>query len=41
MRWVEALHAGAPPKVVMRATHEKALEHINFSDLASHAIDMS
>ena len=41
MRWVEALHAGAPPKVVMRATHEKALEHINFSDLSGHAIDMS
>ncbi len=41
LRWVEALQAGAAPRVVMRATHEKALEHVRFSDLVSHAIDVS
>ena len=29
------------PGVVMRATHEKALEHIRFSDLVGHALDVS
>ena len=40
-RWQEALEAGVAPKVVMRATHEGALEHIEFADLSSHAIDLS
>jgi uncharacterized protein (DUF2237 family) len=41
LRWVQALEAGAAPKVVMRATHERALEVISFSDLKNHAIDLS
>ena len=40
-RWQEALEAGAAPKVVMRATHQRALEIIGFSDLSRHAIDIS
>jgi len=41
IRWVQALEADAAPRVVMRATHERALEIINFSDLKNHAIDLS
>lgn len=40
-RWKEALEAGMAPQVVMRATHERALEIIDFADLKSHALDMS
>ncbi|MXX16126.1 MAG: DUF2237 domain-containing protein [Gammaproteobacteria bacterium] len=40
-RWQEALEAGAAPKVVMRATHQRALEIIGFADLSRHAIDIS
>jgi len=41
LRWVQALEAEAAPKVIMRATHERALEVISFSDLKNHAIDLS
>jgi uncharacterized protein (DUF2237 family) len=41
MRWVEALQAGAAPRVIMRATHESALEMIAFVDLKDHALDLS
>jgi len=40
-RWQEAMEAGAAPKVVMRATHQGALEHVAFKDLSSNAIDLS
>ncbi len=40
-RWQQALEGGAAPKVVMRATHQRALEEIEFSDLSAHAIDLS
>jgi uncharacterized protein (DUF2237 family) len=40
-RWREALEAGAAPRVVMRATHQRALEVISFKDLSLHAIDLS
>jgi uncharacterized protein len=40
-RWAEALLAGTPPKVVLRATHEGALEHCDLEDLKRHAIDLS
>ncbi len=40
-RWTEALKAGAPPQVVLRATHEGALEHCGLEDLKRHAIDLS
>jgi uncharacterized protein (DUF2237 family) len=41
MRWVEALQAGAAPRVIMRATNESALEVIAFVDLKDHALDLS
>ena len=41
MRWVEALQADAAPRVIMRATHESALEMIAFGDLKDHALDLS
>ncbi len=40
-RWQEALEAGMAPRVVMRATHQGALEVIDFKDLSRHAIDLS
>ena len=40
-RWAEALEAGAAPRVIMRATHERALEVIEFADLSQHALDLS
>jgi len=40
-RWQEALAAGAAPKVVLRATHEGALEHCELADLKSHAVDLA
>ena len=40
-RWQEAFEAGSAPKVVLRATHRRALEIISLADLKSHAIDLS
>ena len=40
-RWTEALADGSAPKVVLRATHEGALEHCDLADLKRHAIDLS
>ncbi len=40
-RWAEALEAGAAPRVIMRATHEAALEYASFADLKNHALDLS
>lgn len=40
-RWQEALKAGAAPKVVMRATHQGALEIVAFENLSANAIDLS
>jgi uncharacterized protein len=40
-RWQEALLAGAAPRVVLRATHESALDIIELADLSRHAIDLS
>lgn len=39
-RWREAFEAGAAPRVVLRATHERALEIIALADLKAHAIDL-
>jgi len=39
-RWQEALEAGQAPRVVLRATHEAALEHCELADLKRHAIDL-
>jgi uncharacterized protein (DUF2237 family) len=40
-RWQQALEAGRAPRVVLAATHERALEIISFDDLKRHAIDLA
>jgi uncharacterized protein len=40
-RWQEALKAGRAPRVVLRATHEGALEYCALADLKRHAVDLS
>jgi len=40
-RWQEALEAGVAPRVVLQATHERALEIVELSDLKRHALDLS
>jgi uncharacterized protein (DUF2237 family) len=37
LRWKEALGAGVAPKVVLQATHIKALEVVDLQDLVAHA----
>lgn len=37
LRWKEALGAGVAPKVVLQATHIKALEVVDLQDLMAHA----
>jgi len=40
-RWQEAFLAGCAPRVVLRATHERAIEVCALADLKRHAIDLS
>ncbi len=40
-RWKEALSAGCAPPVVLRATHEAALDVVSLADLKKHALDLS
>jgi hypothetical protein len=40
-RWQDALDAGCAPRVVLRATHERALEVCDIADLKRHAADLS
>jgi uncharacterized protein (DUF2237 family) len=40
-RWAEAFEAGMAPRVVLRATHEGALEFCTLADLKCHAIDLA
>jgi uncharacterized protein len=40
-RWQEALAVGMAPRVVLTATHERALELVSLDDLKRHAIDLS
>ena len=40
-RWQEALEAGHAPRVILTATHIKALDYINLEDLKEYAIDLS
>ena len=40
-RWREALEAGCAPRVVLRATHEGALEHCSLADLKRFALDLA
>ena len=38
-RWKEALAAGVAPPVMLRSTHEAALEVVTLEELLVHAID--
>ena len=40
-RWQEAFEAGQAPRVVLRATHEGALQHCSLADLKRFAIDLA
>jgi uncharacterized protein (DUF2237 family) len=40
-RWQEALEASRAPRVVLRATHEGALDHCALADLKRFAVDLS
>ena len=40
-RWQEAFEAGQAPKVVLRATHQGALDYCALADLKRHAIDLA
>ncbi len=40
-RWQEAFEAYQPPRVVLRATHEGALEYCSLADLKRFAIDLA
>jgi uncharacterized protein (DUF2237 family) len=40
-RWREALQAGTAPRVVLAATHERALDYVLLEDLKRHALDLS
>jgi uncharacterized protein (DUF2237 family) len=40
-RWQEALEAGQAPRVVLRATHEGALDHCALADLKRFAVDLA
>lgn len=39
-RWQEALDADRAPRVVLRATHQGALEHCSLADLKRFAVDL-
>jgi len=40
-RWQEALQAGHAPRVVLRATHEGALQYCSLVDLKRLAVDLT
>jgi uncharacterized protein len=40
-RWQEALEAGNAPRVVLRATHECALNYCSLADLKRFAVDLA
>ena len=40
-RWQEALEAGQAPRVVLRATHEAALDHCSLAGLKRIAVDLA
>ncbi len=40
-RWREALQAGCAPRIVLAATHQRALEVVSLDDLKAHAMDLS
>ena len=40
-RWHEAFAAGHAPRVLLKSTHEGALDHCALADLKAHAADLS
>ncbi len=38
-RWIEALEAGMAPKLLLKATHISAIEHISMDVLLEYALD--
>jgi len=40
-RWAEALAAGAAPRVLLAATHERTLDYVSLEALKRYAIDLS
>ena len=40
-RWQQALDAGQAPRVVLRATHEGALQYCALADLKKYAVDLA
>ncbi len=40
-RWAQAVAANQAPRVVLRATHEGALEYCKLADLKRYAIDLA
>ena len=40
-RWAEALDGGAPPMVVLEATHARTLEYVRLEDLQLYAVNPS
>lgn len=40
-RWLEAHVAGHAPRVLLRATHARALEVVDLATLRTHAVDLS
>lgn len=40
-RWQEAFEAGKMPRVVLKATHESALDYCELADLKRYAMDLS
>jgi uncharacterized protein len=40
-RWQEAFQANKAPRVVLRATHERALAHCTLADLKRLAVDLA
>lgn len=37
-RWKEAYDAGVAPRVVLEATHKRALDHVTLAALSAHAL---
>ena len=40
-RWKEAYDDGAAPKLILAATHESMLEHVDFEKLKPYALDLN
>jgi uncharacterized protein (DUF2237 family) len=40
-RWQEAFEENQAPRVILRATHEGALEYCSLADLKRHAVDLA